>query len=387
MKNESNSLHKAVKRGDKEAVERLIADGIDVNAIGAGEKRPLRLAAADNHVGIAKILTDAGADPNLDNGIALRVAALYGHKDMVSLLITQGGDVNCGGDDGTPLIKAAEFGHKEVFELLVAHGAKINAKARHGQTALYWAAHHGYKDMVDFLIAKGADVNKTGPDGKSPFYEAASWGHKDIVELLLANGAEINPIAGTAPLCGALRNLVKFEGEQFAASASKHRPDWWTGPDGYKDTVHALIDRGADVNRCDHAGWSPLHFACCTDHADLVKLLIDKGADVNIHDVCQIFPDDEDEYQNITPLHLAAYYGHKEIVQLLMAAGALMDACCMWIVYVAGLYLSGTEQAEVRTVLDFAMLGKDLENFNNDELIEFLRQQGAKTGEELRGDD
>lgn len=45
---------------------------------------------------------------------------------------------------------------------------------------------------------------------------------------------------------------------------------------------YLILVEGASVNAQDNAGWTPLHEACCTSHAQLVDLLLRSGADVNI---------------------------------------------------------------------------------------------------------
>ncbi|KAI8980143.1 ankyrin repeat-containing domain protein, partial [Trametes punicea] len=50
---------------------------------------------------------------------------------------------------------------------------------------------------------------------------------------------------------------------------------------GSEDIVRYLIDQGADVNRGDSAGWTPLHIASSGGFEDVVKELLGAGADVN----------------------------------------------------------------------------------------------------------
>ncbi len=51
------------------------------------------------------------------------------------------------------------FGHKEVVELLIDKGADVNAKGKYGGTPLHSAAFFGQTEIVELLIAKGADLN------------------------------------------------------------------------------------------------------------------------------------------------------------------------------------------------------------------------------------
>ena len=45
--------------------------------------------------------------------------------------------------------------------------------------------------------------------------------------------------------------------------------------------VKALIEAGADVNKADNGGWTPLYRAAQNGHEAVVKALIEAGADVN----------------------------------------------------------------------------------------------------------
>lgn len=46
------------------------------------------------------------------------------------------------------------------------------------------------------------------------------------------------------------------------------------------ETVKYLLDRGADVNKRNLIGWTPIDFAVYSDNFNLTKLLIDHGADI-----------------------------------------------------------------------------------------------------------
>jgi ankyrin repeat protein len=54
---------------------------------------------------------------------------------------------------------------------------------------------------------------------------------------------------------------------------------------GVHDVVSLLISKGADVNKIDANGRSPLMMAAIVGHVTCARLLIDQGADVNIKDI------------------------------------------------------------------------------------------------------
>jgi ankyrin repeat protein len=65
----------------------------------------------------------------LDRSVPLHIAAAMGHKEVVKILIEEGGDVNEINADGhTPLDMAEN--HPEVANLLRKHGGKSGAELK-----------------------------------------------------------------------------------------------------------------------------------------------------------------------------------------------------------------------------------------------------------------
>lgn len=81
------------------------------------------------------------------------------------------------------------------------------------------------------------------------------------------------------------------------------------------EVVRSLVDNGADVNRRNSVGRTPLMYAAMQGRVDNVKLLLEKGADVNA-----LAPN------GVTALSLAAYNGRREVVKILKEAGAVINA-------------------------------------------------------------
>ena len=74
------------------------------------------------------------------------------------------------------------------------------------------------------------------------------------------------------------------------------------------ELAHALIERGADVNR---KGWTPLHYAATRGHRDMMRLLLDNHAYI-----------DSESDNGTTPLMMAAFYASPLAVKLLLEEGA-----------------------------------------------------------------
>ncbi|KAH9917855.1 ankyrin repeat-containing domain protein, partial [Fomitopsis serialis] len=50
---------------------------------------------------------------------------------------------------------------------------------------------------------------------------------------------------------------------------------------GALDIARYLIDQGADVDRADNSGWTPLHIASSAGHDEVVRELLGAGANIN----------------------------------------------------------------------------------------------------------
>jgi len=107
----SSALFNAVNKGNIEAVELLIAKGVDVDA----------------------------KDDRFIGQTPLHRAAWKSYKEIVELLIAEGADVNAKGFGGTPLDRAEEdfwdsselkAAKKENADLLRTHGGKTGEKLK-----------------------------------------------------------------------------------------------------------------------------------------------------------------------------------------------------------------------------------------------------------------
>ncbi len=90
---DDRALRDAARRGDAARVEALIRQGANVNAATAAGLTPLIEAAAWGRTGVARVLIEAGADPDARHrelGTALDAAQRNGHRDIVEMLRHRG---------------------------------------------------------------------------------------------------------------------------------------------------------------------------------------------------------------------------------------------------------------------------------------------------------
>jgi len=102
----------AVRGGDLKAMEKFVADGIDVNqADAATGMPPLMYAALFGEAEIARMLLDRGAEVNArnkDGNTALHSAAFLGRTSTVALLLERGADREIRGNDRSRPVESAQ---------------------------------------------------------------------------------------------------------------------------------------------------------------------------------------------------------------------------------------------------------------------------------------
>lgn len=140
------ALLAAALHGEFEAVEALLR---------CGGKVDLPVAAALGQTGEARRLLPT-ADTNARHR-ALTVAAMFGHVEIVRMLLDAGEDLDRYNSIGahshsTPLHQAALAGHENVVRLLVERGARLDIKDILWQgTPADWARHGGKTDVERYL--------------------------------------------------------------------------------------------------------------------------------------------------------------------------------------------------------------------------------------------
>ncbi len=108
-------LYEAVKKNDKEKVEKLIEEGADINHIvqaGPWMKVSILITAVNNkNVDIATLILSNKADVNWKDGFntsAILYAASTGSNEMVNLLLQYGADINDNDGKGNTVLTAAK---------------------------------------------------------------------------------------------------------------------------------------------------------------------------------------------------------------------------------------------------------------------------------------
>ncbi|KAE9606094.1 putative potassium channel, voltage-dependent, EAG/ELK/ERG, ankyrin repeat-containing [Lupinus albus] len=136
----------------------------------------------------------------------------------------------------------------------------------------------------------------------------------DVLDIYFYDGRKVlnNLLEGKETFRGKqLESDITFHiGKQEAELALKVNSAAFHG-DLYQ--LKGLIRAGADPNKTDYDGRSPLHLAASRGHEDITLFLIQEGVDINLRD----------NFGN-TPLLEAVKNGHDQVASLLVREGASM---------------------------------------------------------------
>jgi uncharacterized protein len=248
-----------------------------------GGLTPLLLAAREGCVACARALVDGKADINAQDprGVsAPLIAIINGHYDVAAYLLDRGANPNLYDDTGRgALFAAVDFNtvpmsnrpappgiiEQEVSALaliakLIEKGANVNAqltkqqpyraKLDRGDDTMLTTGTTPLLRAMKLLLAAKADVKLATRAGITPLMAAAGMGSKEedatgrfkteedaiaAIDLCLAAGADVNATNGNG------------QTSIFAASQQ-----------GKDKVVAYLASKGADVNRKDRLGYTPL---------------------------------------------------------------------------------------------------------------------------------
>ena len=277
--------------------QRLADDPTLVNIMDAG-RAPLHLAAKGGHLGVVKLLIEAGANVNLrdaegktaldlagerpDQAGSVKVAEWLkdrdprGREDMAE---------NTTMDEEETFIAAIRGGELgKVKSMLAARPGLIRSR-RHGASPILIARYHGKQEIVECLrgLLPSLDI-----------FEAAALGDRETAERLLDGD-------------GGLANAVAQDGFGPLGLASFFNHD---------AVVRLLLARGARVDAASSNGMRvmPLHSAAAARSVLIARLLLERGAPVNARQGTSGL--------GFTPLMEAALNGQTEMVDLLLEHGA-----------------------------------------------------------------
>jgi uncharacterized protein len=94
----------------------------------------------------------------------------------------------------TPFLNAVIEDNIPIVKTLLAHGANIHVQDKAGYSALHFAAQFQSIEMTKLLIEKGSIVDAVDVYGDTPLWRAVfnSRGRGEIIQILLSGGADKN---------------------------------------------------------------------------------------------------------------------------------------------------------------------------------------------------
>jgi ankyrin repeat protein len=275
-----------------------------VDAVVDGDLATLtRLLAEDPDLVRARSTRVTGGQPPVHRSTLLHYLAANGVEDerqrspgnapeVAKLLLEAGADPNA--------LSSAYGGQCTTLALLVSSTPPERAGV---QVAL-----------VETLIDYGASMVPLG-DGNwtSPIETALVFGKRAAADALVRRGAPILSLAAAAGL-GLVDDVKRML--PSAPELDRRRALALAAQGGHTEVVRALLDAGEDPNRFNspgtHAHTLPIHQAVAAGHLDVVKLLVERGARLDIRDTI---------HQG-TPLGWAEYCNQPAIAAYLKGRGA-----------------------------------------------------------------
>ncbi|KAJ5638686.1 hypothetical protein N7528_001076 [Penicillium herquei] len=203
--------------------------------------------------------------------------------------LDKGAMVNAHDSEGqTALIIATLYGHEEVVALLLDYKAKTELKNRNGETALFVAVTKGHENIIKLLLLHGADPDGSNSKaGKSPLAEAILCGNVGFTSLLLNQGA--NPYVRCANDEPALVYAAQNDHIEIARLLMDHgvpadHPGITSRTalskaviSGNVGMAKLLMENGANPNRQDSWGVSPMIITMQNRNRELMEIFLESG--------------------------------------------------------------------------------------------------------------
>jgi ankyrin repeat protein len=278
-KNGGSQLFITAAVGDDrlQAAELLLQIGADANYKSPAGLSVLSFATRSGGVGLASLLLKAGAnvmDRNSANVLAYDLAVIYGHDELIDLLIEHMNQVvpavDKQADDGTTaLMRAAMVSDVKAIKELLAAGADSSRRDRQGESPLSYAVAHDLDEVVQALRAAG--VERLSGDkviGPQSIIHAGSRGALGTILDLLDSGTPID--------------LTDDDGDTALTAAAVH-----------PGVVKVLAKREADLSHRNGEGKTAYMIAAASNRVRMIETLTEAGSPI----------DEPEELEGLTQMH------------------------------------------------------------------------------------
>lgn len=148
-------------------------------------------------------------------------------------------------------------------------------------------------------------------------YDAVKMAFKDKIAVPTRQNRALASLANHILTSTAPRYQRQPGSNEFTI---KKRDHFTVAACGYTEKLKRMIERNTSlIVEADEHGRTLLYLACKSGFYDMVKMLLLKGADIN-----------KKQKDGSTPLHGAAFFGHNIVVGLLLEYGAKTDIKNRW---------------------------------------------------------
>ena len=273
----------------------------------------LHQAAIEEHPKIIAFLADLGANVNMPNKAkltAMHEVAYHGNKECVEILLAKGAEVNLADNRNRNVLFYACMSDSSETATLVLDTlleqkvplSEINAKTSQNRTPLRQAAGRGFDTVVSKLIQAAQEADDLGSlainecdkrKGMTSLHRAAWFGKTEVVRMLLAAGAD----ATIRSKDGKTALVLAYE--QWALTSQQK---------AFEDVISLLIEKDVEAAKNDA---ELVAIAAVNGSIRLLKQLVGVGADLNR----------QDRY-GWTPLELLREFQEEEAGELLKQQGA-----------------------------------------------------------------
>ena len=248
--------------------------------------------------------------PTLLQCLALDGKDKPNHVEMARVLIDAGAELN------EPLVAAASIDNQAVAELLLDCGAAIDGTGGWSplEEALYWNS----RDVLALLLERGAAVQN--------LRTAAGLGRTDLIEAYFNPDGSLRPEAGKINWpWGGMETIACSNFDPAGRQKLADRVNEWSQDrqgiinnafvyacmHGHIEAAKLLLQHGAEINVVpggfDYAG-TGLHCAALNGRRAMVEFLLEQGADREV----------KDTKVGSTAAGWAEYGGHPELRDLLL---------------------------------------------------------------------
>lgn len=211
----------------------------------------------------------ASSNTNTPYSDMFMAAVSAGDYELTQQMLDQKVDINGVYNENTAFMVALRARNRDMMQFLLDRGANVNGfyiqKKKHFSYVVE-AAYMNDLDTIKYLIAWGADINgitkkANGDDNalNTVLSDSTQSFNFDIISYLIDNGINVNhpgDLYGTPLTAVCMRSQTELSTNVF----------------------YALLNAGANVNKPDRFGHTPLFYATEKKNMSFIKELLSRGA-------------------------------------------------------------------------------------------------------------